>query len=82
MSRMTAGSLGKIPTTLVRRLISLVEPLERVGGPDLAPVRRRERRECEQIRTGVVEPVRDHGKLSAQHESDLIELGGDVLSVG
>jgi hypothetical protein len=32
---MTAGSLGKIPTTRARRLISFVHPLKGIGGPDL-----------------------------------------------
>jgi hypothetical protein len=40
-SRVMAASLGKMATTLVRRLISAfsVQPLQRVGAVDLQPVR-------------------------------------------
>ena len=40
--RRTAASLGKIPTTSAPALDLLVDPLERVGAPDLLPVGERE----------------------------------------
>ena len=37
VSRMAATSFGKIPTTRLRRLISLFRRFERIGAPDLTP---------------------------------------------
>ncbi len=53
MSRRAAASLGKMPTHVGAPFDLAVEPLERVGRPDLRPVGRRERREGEQVLGGV-----------------------------
>ena len=49
---------AKMPTTSVRRLISLVLPLQRVDGPDLAPVSDREGGEGEDVRASLVQEGR------------------------
>jgi hypothetical protein len=50
---MRLARVGKMPTTAVRDL--LVEPLERVGGADLAPVGLGERHVGEQVGLGLGE---------------------------
>ena len=50
MSRRILASFGKIPTTLVRRFASFVEPLKRVGRVQLDSVRCREMEVRQNIR--------------------------------
>ena len=64
MSRNALASLGKIPTTLVRRLGPGVESFDRVGRPDLGPVGSREGGECAHVLSGVEQHGRHLGKLA------------------
>jgi hypothetical protein len=50
---MTEARLGKMPTTAVRRLKLLVEPLERVRASDLSAMGLGEREVGEQVRLGI-----------------------------
>jgi hypothetical protein len=49
MRRVIASSLGKMPTTSVRRLISPLKPFERIDGMDFRPVIFREAHEGERV---------------------------------
>jgi hypothetical protein len=62
-SRIRERSSGKMPTTSVRRPSLAVEPLERVGRAQLAPVVGREAVEGEHVVLGLFE-----------HRGDLVEL--------
>jgi hypothetical protein len=67
-----ASSLGKIPTTLVLRLIS---PLGRsMGLVELVPVLLGQAHEGEDIDFGLVEQVCELGQLGAQLVGDLTPL--------
>ena len=59
-----------------------VDPLEGVGGPDLAPVRLGERGECQEVLSGVAEQRGDVGELAGEHAGDLGQLGAHVAGVG
>ncbi len=59
----------------------LVDPFEGVGGPDLAPVGLRGRRERQQVVLRLAEHRLDLGQLPAEHASDDIELLLDVLGI-
>src|SRR6516165_7729824 len=50
--RTRASSLGKMPTTSVRRLISAVDAFERIGGMQLGAMLRRERLVGGHVRLG------------------------------
>ena len=76
------ASLGKMPTTLVRRLIS---PLTRSRGlvdQSLVQCAWGKAREGEQVARRVGELGGDVGELGAQGGGDLAELGPDVGGVG
>lgn len=72
---------GKIPTTSVRRRIS-VQPLLRIVGPDLAPQAFGEGREREDVLAGGFEVVRDLGQFLGQGVQDPVELGVHAGGVG
>ena len=55
-----------MPTTRARRLISLLSRSQRVGGPDLAPVRPRERGEGEDLGLGLVHQRADLGEPAGE----------------
>jgi hypothetical protein len=72
-----AGSLGKMPTTLVPRLISALKSLERVGAMDLRPMRLGEPHEGEHLALGVVHQPGEFRELRTQligHGSPLFFL--------
>ena len=78
-----AGSLGKMPTTLVRR--RLISPLIRSSGfvdqilrqwATGKPVN------GEEVLGGLAEHLGDLGELALEHAGDLVELGPDVVPVG
>ena len=78
--RSRAASLGKMPTTLVRRLIS---PWSRSSGLVDQILRQcavGNALNAEQVLAGVGEHVGDDGELAGEHRGDLVELGGDVCS--
>ena len=56
------ASLGKMPTTLARRLTSLVQSLQGVGGMDFQPVRRRELQWANTLRLGLIHQGGGFGK--------------------
>src|SRR4029450_4800659 len=60
----------------------LVDPLERVGGPDLLPVRGGEGSEGGDVVAGVAQHRLDLGELAAEHAGDDLELGADAGLVG
>ena len=76
------GGVGEDPDDVGAAFDFLVEPLERVGRPDLLPVRHREPGEGEQVVVGLAEHLLDLGQLLAEHRGDDLELLGDVLGVG
>jgi hypothetical protein len=87
-SRVIAASLGKMPTTLVRRLMgsfaertsqSEIDPLQRVGAPDLAPVHLRELEERQHIITGGLHDRHGGGELFAQHRGDPLPVGPHLI---
>ena len=78
---MTAASLGKMPDDAGAAFDLLVEPLERVGRPDLAPVRSRERGEGEDLGLGVVHQRADLGEPGGELVADLVP-GCVAIGVG
>ena len=65
------ASLGKMPTTLARRLTSLFSR-PRVGGMDFQPVRRREELQMGQhLRLGLIHQGGGFGKARAELIGDL-----------
>jgi hypothetical protein len=58
-----------------------IEPFLGIVGPDLPPRRLRERSEGQDVGSGVVEVLRDGGKLVGQRVEDPVELGLDGIGV-
>jgi hypothetical protein len=81
-SRASEPSLGKIPTTLVRRLISPLTRSREFVDQAFAPVGLREVREGEEVFGGVVEHGGDVGEAVLEHANDLTELGRTWCSSG
>ena len=80
--RSTEASFGKMPTTLVRRLISAFTRSSGFVDQIFGPVRDREGGEGEEVLVGVDEHVGDVGELELERGGDLVELVGDVVPVG
>ncbi len=73
-SRVKDASFGKMPTTSVRRLISL-SSLDRIGGVQLGPVRCREGHVSEHVRLDLVQEGRHFRQLGPQLIAHLAPLG-------
>jgi len=74
MRRMMAARSGKMPTTSVRRRISLFKRSSRVGTPDLAPELLREVPEGQQVTTGLLEVVSSLRQLGCERLGAPLEL--------
>jgi hypothetical protein len=60
----------------------LIDPFERVRGPDLRPMPLREVREGEDVGASVVEHRGDLGMAPLEHPGDLVELTVHMVPVG
>ena len=85
--RMIEASLGKMPTTLVRRLMEElaertsrcdVDPLQQVGAPDLAPVVLGEVAERQHVLLGLVHERSGFGKALRQRGGQIIPARLDL----
>ncbi len=61
-----AASLGKMPIHSVPALDLLIDPLQRIGGVDLAPVLGREGHGCQHIVLSGVHAIRNLGEAPEQ----------------
>jgi hypothetical protein len=73
--------LGKMPTTLVHRLISPLRHFDRIGGVQLGPMRGRKAHECEHIRLGLVHSPGDFWAGRPQLVGDFAALQPGRFSV-
>jgi hypothetical protein len=71
-----------MPTTSVRAFDLFVEPFQRIGAPDLFPVRHGEIGEGGDVVGGLAQHRFDLGQLAAEHVRDGVELLTDVFGVG
>jgi hypothetical protein len=87
--RRIAGSLRKMPTTLVRRLMERiaertsrcdVNPLQQVGAPDLAPVVLGEVAECQHVFLGLMHERSGLGEALRQRGGQIIPARLDLRS--
>ena len=76
------GVVGEHSHDVGASLDLAMEPLERVGGPDLAPVLDREPRERAEVVAGVEERSGHVTELGLEGGDDAVELGVDGIGVG
>lgn len=65
------GGIGKGADDVGAAFDLLVQPFQRVRGPDLLPVRRRECGECEQVVAGFFKHLRNGRMRPFEHANDL-----------
>jgi hypothetical protein len=73
-----AASLGRMPTTRVRRFDLLVHPLEQVGAPDLLPVVLGEVAERQYVFLGPVHEISGLGEALRQRGGQIVPAGLDL----
>jgi hypothetical protein len=73
--RTRESQLGEMPTTQVRRLISVWQPVERVGRVQAAGVLPWEVQMGQQILCGVFERVQSQREPGSEHLGDLVQEG-------
>jgi hypothetical protein len=79
--RSSASVFGKIPSTSAA-LDLAVEPLERVGRPDVAPVRVREVGERGQVGLGLAQQLGDGRELPREGVADDFDVLADGVAGG